>query len=134
MTAGAAVTPQSGGRCASGFLVGLAALFLALVGGLGAATTTAAAASFTYDAPVTVRVGVHWIETAEALPTRSSDGKDPGSPAVEGRDASTTPLARRVATNTRLDASTLKMTKTVEQHLTTTPRTDDSRVRMGGRY
>lgn len=75
-------------------------IVLALLTGV-TATTTASAASSTYDAPAVVRFGVHEIGVVEASPVQLSIVQEVSAlPFVEARGRSTTPLARVVATNT----------------------------------
>jgi hypothetical protein len=101
-------------------LLRLLSVLVAVLIGLSLTPTTAVhGAAFTYDVPTIALVDACESRTAEVGPDLPSYvWEQSASPSVEGRGASTTPTRAVVATNTRLDASTLKMTKTVEQHLT----------------
>lgn len=78
----------------------LTALLFVLLGLVGAPTTTAAAAAYTYDASAFARVDVHEFGRAGASPTQFSGSREgSASPSVESWDASTTPVAVSNATN-----------------------------------
>jgi len=71
---------------------------------LTATTTTASAATFTYDAPTIVRSDVNAFVDVEALTDQVSRGRDDSaSPLAQVQGRSMTPLARSVATNTAAD-------------------------------
>jgi hypothetical protein len=76
-------------------------LAVALVVGPTAATTTASAGAYTYDAPVVARVDVQQIGDVEATPFQLGVVRE-GSVAlvVKAGGASTTPTHALVATNT----------------------------------
>ena len=66
---------------------------------LGAGTTTASAASFTYDAPAVARVDIFEFRGADASPAKLNGTPELSAlPPVEADGASTTPIARSVAT------------------------------------
>jgi hypothetical protein len=67
-------------------------------------TTTATAATFTYDAPAAARVDVHDIEAAEASPAQPSVVRgEPAEPPTASRAMSTSLVTSVVATNTLPD-------------------------------
>ena len=71
--------------------------FLALV---FAGTTTASAATFTYDEPAIARVDVHEVGVASARSAQLSDVREESaSPPVQARGTSTTSFHSAVATN-----------------------------------
>ncbi len=71
----------------------LTACVLALLSiGFGPSTTTAASASFNYDAPTSARVDIYEVGGTEAGSALLNDGRDESaSPAVHGWGTSTTP-------------------------------------------
>lgn len=76
-------------------------LLVALGMFLSAGTTSANAATFTYDASTAERADVHEIRVAEAGPVQGSEaGEGSGSRCAETRAASTTLTDTAVATNT----------------------------------
>ena len=96
----------------------LVALLLPLVG-FNATTTVVCADAYTYDGPQLAHVEVDaTLASGSALSQLSRSMAGGGERSLVILGSSTTPVSAGIATNTRLDASTLKMTKTVEQHLT----------------
>ena len=76
-------------------LVGVLAVVM-----VGAATTTASAAEFTYDAPAVACVDVHETNSVEARQAEVSGSREGSALASdESRVVSTTPSAGSVATN-----------------------------------
>jgi hypothetical protein len=70
---------------------------------VGVGTTTARAATFTYDAPIVGRVEVHPFDDAPAIPVRLTGERDESASLPVGTEGtSTTPSALRNATNTAL--------------------------------
>lgn len=70
-----------------------------LIGFWVAGTTTAAAATFTYDAPAIARVDVQRFGYAESSPAHASGSREwYASPSVQARGASTTSSRSFVAT------------------------------------
>ena len=76
-------------------------VLVGLLLGPWALTTSASEATYSYDVPNVVRVGVHTFGVAEANPTQLSDvWKWSGPPAAALRGPSTTSSSSLVATNT----------------------------------
>jgi hypothetical protein len=81
--------------------VGLLALLVGFLLGLGTATAATGAARFTYDAPIVGRLNVQDFRVTSASPAQLIGAHEgSASPPGDVRGTSTTPLARSVATNT----------------------------------
>lgn len=79
-------------------------MLVAFLVGAAPGTTTATAPSFSYDVPAIARVDVQPFGYAKASATLLSVAQEVSAPAsVEGRGASTSPLARIIATNSADD-------------------------------
>lgn len=86
-------------------------LLVAVLFVLGGGTTTASAATFTYDVFTVARFEIHQIEDGEAAPALPGDARDESAVlSAEARGSSTTTTARSVAT----EAATVRHYTTTE--------------------
>jgi hypothetical protein len=85
---------------------------------VGVGTTTASAATFSYDEPIDARVEVGHVWDADAAATQLTAARErSASPPVETRRASTTPSLALIATNT-VDDVIAETTNATSRNLT----------------